>query len=111
MADNLIGAGPFELARLKFDVSAMGNGELFAFSIRPIDSGPSPRSALIYHTPTPSDNKVETNVPFSVSTSPSGILITPVPEPSQWIMGLMMTGLVGVVSVKRFFANRKADSN
>ena len=44
---------------------------------------------------------------IGASPASGNIILTAVPEPSEWILGFLMTGLLGTIASKRFFAKKQ----
>ena len=99
-ADNLV--GPTELFTLDFSVSAGAETTPTTFTIKL----PAFNTVIGFVGPAGTDTDT---FEVNLSCDSSGVHFTPVPEPSEWILALLMTGLLGTVASKKLFGkNNKA---
>lgn len=48
---------------------------------------------------------------LTLSPASGNIILTAVPEPSEWILGFLMTGLLGTIASKKLFAKKQVAEN
>ncbi len=99
------------LFTIDFDVTTSGTGDI-SRAVFPTGDA----NSLVYQVPNPAytgpmgpepEFKSSDPVPFTIATTGDSIILTAVPEPSEWILGLLMTGLLGTIASKRFFAKKQ----
>ncbi|MFC1758585.1 hypothetical protein ACFL2H_07425 [Planctomycetota bacterium] len=98
------------LFTIEFDVTTSGTGDFTRAILHTGDE-----NGLQYDVPNPAytgplgpfPEFVTENVPFTFITDGTSMVITAVPEPSQWILGFLMTGLLGTIVSKKWFLGKR----